>query len=103
MRVIGFGLNRILAEKAPDFKRSNPPVMNVEFISLDKEEVEILKDQEAVKIGYKYSLIYNDQDSKKESKVGEISFEGNIIIAIDKEESREIMKSWKKKSLPDVV
>ncbi len=101
MRVIGFNFTKISAEKLPDFKRCSINT-NIEFTNLEKEKVEILKDQEAVKLSFRFSVNYEEEKEKKEEnnkKLGEVSFEGIIVFSVTKEESKQLQKSWKKKQI----
>lgn len=98
MQVIGFNFTKIIAERLPDFKLDNIN-NNIQFTDLKKEKIELLKDSPTFKIDFKYSLIYEDKSSK-DSKQGEVSFDGNFLIAADKEEAKKLEKSWKNKQLP---
>ncbi len=99
MQVIGFNFTKIAAEKFPTFKSGKSINNNIEFLSLDKEKIEILKDLEAVRISFKYSLTYKDSTESKE-KDGEVFFEGFIVLSLTKDESKDLLKVWKKKELP---
>ena len=98
MQVIGFNLSKVLAERSPDFTRSAINT-NIEFSNVEKEKVDLLKDAEAVKISFKFSVIYEDRE-KKEKKNGEVSCEGVIVLSTSKEEAKDFHKSWKKKEVP---
>ena len=60
-----------------------------------------------LRISFKYSLDYTDkkeiptsdkkEKAKPEKRYGGVIFEGDIILTADKEESKELMKIWKKK------
>ena len=54
---------------------------------------------DALKISFKFSITYTEKD-KKDEKFAEISIEGELILAVPKDESKNILKSWKKKELP---
>jgi hypothetical protein len=97
MKVIGFNFTKISSERqsVPEKTSINT---NIEFTEVEREKVELLKDSEPLKISFKCSWVYSNAE-KKEAKFGEISFEGNIILAAEKEESKEILKSWKKKKI----
>jgi hypothetical protein len=97
MKVIGFNFTKIVAEKKQQ-KITAKPNTSIEFTNIDKEKVELLKDNEALKISFLYNTAYQDQDKKE--KQGEIIFEGDIILAVSKDESKDIQKSWKKKQIP---
>ena len=115
MQVIGFNFTRIAGEKFPTFKQC-PITTNIEITDLQKEDVALLKDQEAVKFNFTYSLIYEDQKpeadnppeepqepKKEEAKTdphARIDLSGNITFTTSKEELKEIQDSWKTKQIP---
>lgn len=102
MQVIGFNFTRISAERFPEYKSGKTINNNIEFTSLDKDKIEVLKDLEAAKVSFKYALTYKDNADEKEiaPKDAEIIFEGVIILSLTKDESKELFKFWKKKELP---
>jgi len=117
MQVIGFNLTKILAERFPDFK-SGPINTNIEFTNVEEDKVSLIKDSEVVKINFKYSVIYSEQkeqkkqdkkkadkagSDKEESKRAEVSFEGNVLLTLSKDELKNIQKEWKKKQIPSGV
>ena len=102
MQVIGFNLKKILAQRSLNFQRG-PINTNIEFTNVEKEKVDMLKDLEALKMSFIFSVNYSDQEKKDELKHGEISFEGNILLSSTKEESKDIQKSWKKKQIQENV
>lgn len=102
MKIIGFNFTKIHAEKmkAPTKLNMNN---NIEFTNVEKESVEMLKDSEAVKLSFKYSLIYSSKDEKEikeEDKDAEVSFEGFVILSLEKDEAKDFQKAWKKKQIP---
>ena len=98
MQVIGFNFTKISAERIKD-KITAKPGTSIEFTDLEKEKVEILKDSEAIKITFKYSVDYDDSE-KKDNPEGTVLFEGKIILSVLKDETKDIIKAWKKKKLP---
>ena len=104
MQVIGFNLTKIHGEKLSNFSKPNIN-NNIEFINIEKEKIELLKEFEALKINFKYSLLYHSPETEKskndeKEKQGEVSFEGNLILSVNEEESKEFHKLWKKKQVP---
>jgi hypothetical protein len=98
MKIIGFNYTKISAEKA--HKIINATVnTNIEFLNVEKESMNLLKDAEPLKITFKYNLTYEGKEKKPE-KQGEIMFEGYIIIAATKDEVKNINKAWKNKEFP---
>ena len=110
MQLICFNLNKIKADKSPSFKRSSINT-NIEFIDVEKDKLDLLKDTEALKIAFIFSIAYTDvekdkQEKKEETKEeikneGEISFEGTVLFSANKDESKDLTKSWKKKQIPE--
>tara|TARA_Y100000034_G_scaffold132486_1_gene195593 strand:+ start:636 stop:1088 length:453 start_codon:yes stop_codon:yes gene_type:complete len=104
MRIIGFNFTKIAGERFPNFKRG-PINTNIEFKELEKDKVDMFKDENAIKLAYTLDILYEEEKEKeKETKNptqhGKISFDGNLILSVTKEESKNLQKSWKKKQLP---
>jgi len=103
MQIIGFNFTKMHGEKSPDFKSCGMNT-HVEFIDMEKDTVPFDEKLTALKASFKYILEYGDdlQEKKKAKILGEISFEGNIILSVTEEESKQLIKSWKKQKLsPD--
>lgn len=102
MQVVGFNFTKISGEKSVlDFKAK--PSTSIEFISLESEKVEMLKDGNIVKINFQYSITYENSEKKKDNIEGKISCDGLVALSVSKEELKEITKSWKKKKLPGLT
>lgn len=112
MQVIGFNFTKILAEHFPKFEGKSQIKTNIEFLDLEEEKILLLKDGEAVKVTFQYSIDHVEakpkdakddkkkDKSEKTNKKGEIVIEGNIVLSATKDEMKEVQKSWKKKELP---
>jgi hypothetical protein len=98
MQVVGFNFTKIKAERNQKFKPSSMNT-NIEFINLEKEKLEALKDSDVIKTSFLFGVNYGDE--KKKEKDALVSFEGHLLLSVNKEESKELLKSWKKKQLPD--
>jgi hypothetical protein len=96
MRIIGFNLTKISAEKTTE-KIVKKPSTSIEFIDMKEDKTDILKEGKIIKITFKYSVLYGEQENSKE---GEVVCHGDIILSVTKDESKEITKDWKKKKLP---
>ena len=102
MKIIGFNFSKIGAEKSENIENANIE-NNVKFTKYEKEKLDLLKEEEIIKAFFIYSLIYNHEtkDEKKEKKkLAEVSFEGNIVLALKKEELKEFEKTWGKEDVP---
>ncbi len=125
IKVIGFNLGKVSAEKSQDFKPPYEINTNIEFTDIEKQKLELLKgpSSDTLAIKFKFSINYNErqspQDSQKEQKqkaqekeqkeqkaqekkkLAEVSFEGLVALLTDSETTKSVMKEWKKKKLPD--
>lgn len=98
MRVIGFTFTKILTERNANLFAKPVINTNIEFLNVEKESVEILKDSEPLKVTFKCNWSYSEAD-KKDKQLGEIAFQGEIILATEPDLAKEIIKDWKKKKL----
>jgi len=98
MQVIGFNFTKFFAERKTDLVQYSTST-NIEFTNLEKEKIEIIKDLEALKISFQYMVTYSDTKKKEEEKFGEIIIEGNVVMALSKDEEKELQKSWKNKKI----
>mgnify|MGYP001608513762 CR=1 FL=1 len=95
---------------------------NVTFTDIQKQTADFLKDSDALKTSFKFSVEYTDQDKKEDNKKdreksessktaekskdgspkdkNEISLEGFLLLSVSKDESKEFLKSWKNKEVP---
>lgn len=107
MQVIGSGFTKISAERFPSYKKHTGTSTNIEFTSMDKEDVPLLEKQEAIKISYKLIVGYEDREeeekksNKKVENQAEVIFEGSLILSAEKDEAKDILKAWKKQDLPN--
>ena len=100
MKIAGYSLTEIKARKDPSFKRSSINT-NIEFINIEKEKLDFLKDSEALKASFKFYVNYTGEEKKGETdNQAEVSFEGFLMLSVSKDESKEFIKSWKKKEVP---
>lgn len=104
MKIVGFNFSKILAERVNNLV--NPSVTNnVTFTNLKKDKLDLLKDEEVLKLSFKYSLLYSNKSDAKEineeDKDAVVLFEGSILISALKDEAKEFEKSWKKKQVPE--
>lgn len=107
MQVLGFNFTKISAERFPHFKGKPKINTSVDFANVEKEKIDLIKDQETYKMDFKLVIIYSDQDEKgdskdkkHQSKLGEVIFQGNTLIGITKDDPKEMTKAFKKNEIP---
>ncbi|MEK6928441.1 MAG: hypothetical protein AABW65_00610 [Nanoarchaeota archaeon] len=102
MKIIGFNLTKISADRMDEFKSHFSINTTIEFTEIEKTKTDIIPNTDTIKIDFKYSISYLENE-KKTVKQGEILFQGFLLLATEKEETRDIIKSWKKKELTGTV
>lgn len=102
MKVIGYNLTKVLAEKKAEAKNINSINTSIEFVNIDKDKIESIKDFEVIKVDFTFTVSYETQAEKKDSslKVAKIEMEGNLIFAASKDEAKDLLKFAKKKDMP---
>jgi hypothetical protein len=93
MRVIGFNLSKILIERKEKSPDNIQVTQNINIKDVIKEKIPI-SDSEAIKIEFNFIINYTENFAKLE-------FEGNVILLPEKDESKNFLKSWKDKKIPD--
>ena len=94
LKLLGFNFTKFLAQKNPDFKGNLEIVSNINIISLEKQKLEIIK-EEAVKIDFNFTLDYKE--------LGKIEILGNLLIMFDTKTQKQVLEEWKDKKLPNDI
>lgn len=91
MRVIGFNLTKISAEKLSDAFKGLKIENHIKIEDILGAKADIFKkDEEAIQVKFSYTLDYSPGIAK-------ITFLGSVILLVDQKESKEILKEWKDK------
>lgn len=100
MKLIGFNLEEISAKKTNEFKRSNIST-DITFNDVDKFKLDLLKDDETIKASFRFQVNYKDTDNQSNESKNEVVVAGSILLMVTKDESKEFIKAWKNKKLPE--
>ena len=110
MKIIGYNIKNINANKNKELSKSSINT-NVTFTNVEKQTADFLKDSEALKATFKFSVEYSDpnkkekendkkEKEKEKNEKNEISLEGFLLLSVTKDESKDFLKSWKNKEVP---
>lgn len=93
MKIIGFGISRILGEKNEVKPTQLNLSQNIEIKSIQKDTMPV-NNQEILNLKFLFSIIYSNE-------LGKIEISGNIIILPEDDEIKEFLKSWREKTIPE--
>ncbi|MEK6898868.1 MAG: hypothetical protein AABW79_02105 [Nanoarchaeota archaeon] len=96
MRVLGFNFTKIHASRKDKWEKNEKINTNIELSDIEKDSIDILKQNEIIKVKFSYKILYEPNNA-------EVIFEGNIILDLDETLSKEMIKDWKKKEIPEKI
>lgn len=95
MRFIGFNFTKISVERFAPVKTGVKIQTSVDIKEIKTAKADLFNSKEDfLEVKFSYSVKY-------EPKAAELNFEGLVLIAAESKEAKEILKSWKKKELPE--
>lgn len=103
MNIIGFSFTKLQAFKSPEFKKGFTKNFNVDIFDVEEEKVPFATKNSALRISFRYEVLYNDPESKKDPLVGETRLEGLVTLMMEDAEAKEFLKVWKGKKVPSTV
>jgi len=92
MRLIGFNLRKLSAERKKDIKGKLEIKSNLTINKIEKEEIDIAG--EVLRFDFLYEIKY-------EPGFADIIFEGGVLVI--PEDSKKILKEWKKKKIAEEI
>ena len=93
MRIIGFNLASILAERKEKVMEKVQINQNINIKDVTKEKIPI-SPTEGLSVKFLFSVDYSEDFAK-------IEFNGSVLLLPEKEELKTFLKSWKDKKIPD--
>jgi hypothetical protein len=94
MKIIGFNLTKISVNRKEKFEGKLEINQNIDIKNVVKDSIPITEEV-VLKIDFYFQINYSSGDFAK------LDFEGNVLIIPEKEELKDILKSWKDKKIPD--
>ena len=95
-QIIGFNFTKMQVERAKELKGQITVNHNMDIKDVRKEPVNLSKDKDVLCFDFELRLSYEPKHPK-------INFEGNVLVLAEPKESKEILKSWKKKEGADNI
>ena len=93
MRIIGFNLSKISAERKEKKVEKIQLSQNINIKDVIKEKIPI-SESEALSIKFTFTIDYSEDFAN-------VEFGGIVLILPEKDELKTFLKSWKDKKIPD--
>ena len=95
MKLFGFNFDKINIEKFSNGAGELKINTNIDISEIEKIQTDVFKtNEELLGIKFNYTIDY-------EPKFAKIEFSGNILASIDSKATKEVLKKWKDKQIPD--
>ena len=95
MKLIGFNFTKINAEKLSSQFEELKINSNINILDISDVKADFFSTKESL-LGLKFSFGLN-----YDPNFAKIIFEGNIILSVDQDTYKEVLKQWKDKKTPD--
>ena len=97
MRLVSFNFTKINVERLVDTNEKIKISTNIDLSDIIKGEVDLINSKEdLIHVKFKYFINYEPNYAK-------ILLEGNLFITLPPKDSKELLKQWKDKKIPEDV
>tara|TARA_Y100000310_G_C20652706_1_gene800319 strand:+ start:687 stop:1103 length:417 start_codon:yes stop_codon:yes gene_type:complete len=93
MRIIGFNLTKILAERQEIEKQGIKVNQDINIKGIKEEEIPVGKDK-ALRINFALTIIYTED-------FGKLEFEGSVLTLPNEQEAKSLKDAWKNNKIPE--
>ncbi len=95
MKLIGFNFTKVSAERiSSNFKGINIST-KIDIVDVSEAKADLFNSKEAfLSLKFSFGLNYDPDIAK-------ISFEGNMLVAVEPKLSKEVLSTWKEKNAPE--
>lgn len=97
MVVVGFNLTKILVERKAFPKAQIKISTKMNILDIKKEEIKIPSNKDTLFFDFEFAIQYKSPTQK--GIIAEVAFEGNVVYLSESKETKDILKSWKKKEI----
>ena len=93
MRLLGFNFIQISCERKKPLQGELKINSNIIIDKIEEEDLDIMKGKLVLKFQFTFSITY--------SQSAKVEFKGFVLANVEKQEKSEILKTWKKKKIPE--
>lgn len=95
MKLMGFNFKKISIEKLGERPKELKINTNIDITEIKNLKSDILKTKEEIlAVDFSYTIDYS-------SSFATLNFEGTLLIATEPKISKDLLKQWKKKKIPE--
>lgn len=94
MTLVGFNLMKIQAERKKQISGKVEIKTDINVLSIKKEDIEMIKNKDVLSFNFEFSIDYFPEIAK-------IVFEGEVLLALEQKETKEVLNKWKKKEMEE--
>jgi len=95
MKLLGFNFTKIQVEKFKERVEGLKIGTRIDVSEINEAKAGILKTKdEILAVKFTYGLDY-------EPEMAKLDLEGNLVISLESKKSREVLRDWKDKKMPD--
>lgn len=95
MKIIGFNFTKMDLEKKSDNLKDLKISSGIDILGIKEAKNEIFSSSDSlIVIRFEYTINY-------EKDIATLKFSGNLVISIKSKESKEILKQWEDKKIPE--
>ncbi len=96
MKVVGFNFTKIHAERTDTVVSTKKITNHIEFTDIQKKAVDVMKEGKIANFNFHYEVTY-------EPKQASVILNGILLVSLDSEKLKDILKNWKKKQIDEDV
>ncbi len=94
MTLVGFNLIKIQAERKKQISGKIEVKTDINILNIKKEDIEMIKNKDVLSFNFEFSIDYSPDIAK-------IVFEGEVLLALEQKETKEVLNKWKKKEIEE--
>ncbi len=96
MQIIGFNFEKISAEKKNPPKGKLEISSNIDIKKITEEKIDMIKDKSSIRLDFEFKVEYKPE-------AADIFFKGFVVVLLEKDRAKNLLRSWKKKEMPEEI
>jgi len=95
MRLVGFNFRKMDLEKKSDNLKDLKITAGIDIFDLKEVKSNLFNSsEEIIAVSFEYTINY-------EKDIAVLKFYGNLLVSVDPQQAKEVLKQWKDKKIPE--